>query len=76
MQAVWFKGHKDKEARRKEVLSYQNAFNELSTILEQNYQKKESVRDYNPGWEYKQIAVNEYNAVLNEILTLLKLNKE
>jgi len=76
MQAVWFKGHKDKEARRKEVLSYQNAFDELSIILEQNYRKKESVRDYSPGWEHKQIAVNEYNAVIDEILTLLKLNKE
>lgn len=76
MQAVWFKGYKDKEARRKEVLSYQNAFDELTSLLEQQYRKKEAVRDYEPGWELKQVAVNEYNAVLDEILALIKLNKE
>lgn len=76
MQAVWFKGHKDKEARRKEVLSYQNAFDELTSLLEQQYRKKEAVRDYEPGWELKQVAVNEYNAVLDEVLALIKLNKE
>ena len=76
MQAIWFKNHKNKEDRRKEVLSYRNAFDELSKVLEQNFKKKDAVRDYEPGWEYKQVAVNEYNAVLDDILTLLKLDKE
>jgi len=76
MQAIWFKGHKNKEDRRKEVMSYQNAFDDLTSLLEQQYRKRDAVRDYSPGWEQKQIAVNEYNTVLDEILTLIKLTKE
>ena len=76
MQAIWLKGHKDKVSRRKEVLSSQNAFEDLTKLLEQNFKKKEAVRDYEPGWEYKQIAVNEYNTVLQDILALIEINKE
>lgn len=76
MQAVWLKGDKggDREQRRKEVLSYRNAFEDLREILEQHYVRKEAVRDYSPGWEYKQIAVNEYNAALDDLLNLIDLN--
>lgn len=76
MQAVWLRGVKDseREQRKKEVLSYRNAFDDLREILEQHYARKEAVRDYSPGWEYKQIAVNEYNAVLDDLLNLIDLN--
>lgn len=76
MQAVWLRGVKDSERdqRKKEVLSYRNAFDDLREILEQHYVRKEAVRDYSPGWEYKQIAVNEYNAVLDDLLNLIDLN--
>ncbi len=76
MQAVWLRGVKDseREQRKKEVLSYRNAFDDLREILEQHYVRKEAVRDYSPGWEYKQIAVNEYNAVLDDLLNLIDLN--
>ena len=76
MQSVWLRGvdNKDRERRRSEVLSYRNAFDDLREILEQHYLKKESVRDYSPGWEYKQIAVNEYNAALDDLLNLIDLN--
>lgn len=75
MQAVWLKGLKgeERERRKAEVLSYRNAFDSLREILEQNYRKKEAVRDYSPGWEYKQIATNEYNAVLDDLLNLIDL---
>lgn len=76
MQALWLRGVKDseREQRKKEVLSYRNAFDDLREILEQHYVRKEAVRDYSPGWEYKQIAVNEYNAVLDDLLNLIDLN--
>ena len=76
MQAVWLRGVKDseRERRKQEVLSYRNAFDDLREILEQHYVRKEAVRDYSPGWEYKQIAVNEYNAVLDDLLSLIDLN--
>lgn len=78
MQAVWLRGVKDseREQRKKEVLSYRNAFDDLREILEQHYVRKEAVRDYSPGWEYKQIAVNEYNAVLGDLLNLIDLNQK
>jgi len=77
MQAVWLKGSKDKEKRKQEVLGYRNAFNELKQILEQEYKKKSSVRDYEtPNWEYRQVAVNEYNQVLEDVLKLITLDKE
>lgn len=76
MQAIWLRGVKDSERnqRKQEVLSYRNAFDDLREILEQHYVRKEAVRDYSPGWEYKQIAVNEYNAVLDDLLNLIDLN--
>ena len=78
MQAVWLKGVKgeDRERRKAEVLSYRNAFDDLREILERNYLKKEAVRDYSPGWEYKQIAHNEYNAALDDLLNLIDLNQK
>ena len=78
MQAVWLRGVKDSERnqRKQEVLSYRNAFDDLREILEQHYVRREAVRDYSPGWEYKQIAVNEYNAVLDDLLNLIDLNQK
>lgn len=76
MQAIWLKGLKgeERERRKGEVLAYRNAFDDLREILEQHYLKRDAVRDYSPGWEYKQIAVNEYNAAIEELLNLIDLN--
>ena len=77
MDSRWFKGTRDKEARKQEVLGYRNAFDALREILETDFKKKEAVRDYgNPGWAYQQIAVNEYNRVLEDVLNLINLSKE
>ena len=73
MQTIWLKGLTgvDKEKRKGEVLSYRNAFD----ILAQHYKPKECVRDYSvPNWEHRQIAANEYNAVLSDIMKLIDLN--
>ena len=77
MQSVWLKGFSgaDKEKRKGEVLAYRNAFDDLREILERHYKPKECVRDYgSPNWEHRQIAVNEYNAVLDDIMKLIDLN--
>lgn len=75
MNSLWLKGHKDRDKRKQQVLNYRNAFDDLLEILERDFKKKEAVRDYEPGWEYKQIATNEYNACLDEILKLINLKE-
>lgn len=75
MHPTWLKGHSDREARKKKVLSYRTAFNDLRDNLEQNFKKKEAVRDYEPGWEHKQIATNEYNSALADIMKLLDIKE-
>ena len=77
MHSAWFKGKKDKEQRKKEVLGYRNAFDALKEILERDYKKKENVREYSdPQWVHKQMAVNEYNQALDDLLKLITIEKE
>lgn len=79
MQAAWVKGLKgqEKEKRKAEVLGYRNAFDALKEILEQDFKRKESVRDYEvPNWELRQVAVNEYNQVLDDMLKLITTSKD
>lgn len=77
MQSIWLKGHKDKDQRKKEVMAYRNAFDALREVLEQEYKKKPAVRDYEvPNWELRQVAQNEYNAVLEDVLKLITLEKD
>jgi len=78
MHSAWTKGLRGeaKEQRIKEVLNYRNAFDDLEEIIEQVLIRKDAVRDYGPGWAEKQIAVNEYNAALDDMLKLLDLNRK
>lgn len=75
MHSVWTKGLKGaaKEERIKQVLSYRNAFDELREAIEATFSKKEADREYGEGWMQRQIALNEYNAVLDQILKLIDL---
>ena len=75
MQVTWLRCLKgpDRDRRKVEVMGYRNAFDDLKQIIEQHYLKRDAVRDYSPGWEYKQVAVNEYNAVIDDILNLIDL---
>ena len=75
MHQYWLKGHKDREARKKEVLGYRRALSDLKEVLEREFKKKEAVREYESGWEYKQIATNEYNACLADVLKLLDIKE-
>lgn len=77
MQSIWLKGHRDKDKRKQEVLAYRNAFDALKEVLEQEYKKKPAVRDYEvPNWELRQVAVNEYNQCIDDLLKLIQLDKE
>lgn len=77
MQSIWFKGEKDKDLRIKEIQSYRNAFDALKEVLEQNYHKKEAVLDYDsPNWAYRQIHVNAYNQVLDDVIKLITIDKD
>ena len=72
MDSRWAKnGHSKEDMRR-----FIPALNALKEILETDFLKKEAVRDYTPGWEFKQIAVNEYNAVLSDIIKLVTIEKD
>lgn len=57
---------------KEDFKNYKNAFDSLSEFITKELKKKEAVRDYSPGWEHKQIAVNEYNQVLEDILKIIK----
>jgi len=72
MNVRWSKAGYTKE----EVDRFRPALEALKEILETDFLKKEAVRDYSPGWEYKQIATNEYNAVLGDIIKLLTVEKD
>ena len=72
MDSRWAKNGDSKEDMRRFI----PALNALKEILETDFLKKEAVRDYSPGWEYKQIAHNEYNAVLQDILKLVTIEKD
>lgn len=72
MQTRWIKAG----FTREEVLRFRPALEALKEILETDFVKKEAVRDYSPGWEYKQIAVNEWNTAVEEILKLVTIEKD
>lgn len=77
MKVAWLKGHTNKDERRKQVASYKNAYDELAKVIHREFVKKEAYRDYSdPGWQAKQIAINEYNAVVDQVLELIDLNQE
>lgn len=77
MHQYWLKGHKDRETRKKAVRSFRPALGELKQILEQEFRKKEAVRDYEvPNWELRQIAVNEYNQALDDVMKMLEIKED
>ena len=76
MNSVWLKGYKDKKAREEQVRSASWAFDLLAEVLDKEYKRKPNVREYNdPQWVHKQIAVNEYNQVIDDILKLIKIDE-
>ena len=76
MDHRWYKGFRtaaDKEAREKQLQSFRPAFNELIDFLEEHIKRKPAVRDYETtNWVERQIAVNEYNQALDDLIKLIK----
>jgi len=76
MNSVWLKGYKDKKAREEQVRSASWAFDLLADVLDKEYKRKPNIQDYSdPQWVHKQIAVNEYNHVIDDILKLIKIDE-
>jgi len=72
----WLKGYTDTERRKKIVKGHKPALDDLRNVLEQHLKKKEAVRDYSsPGWEHEQIAVNEYNQALDDLIKLITIKE-
>ena len=72
MDSRWIKaGHSREDVRR-----FKTALDALKEILESDFHKKEADRDYSPGWEHRQIAINEYNQVLSDVIKLVTIEKD
>lgn len=72
MDSRWIKaGHSREDVRR-----FKTALDALKEILESDFLKKEADRDYSPGWEHRQIAINEYNQVLSDVIKLVTIEKD
>jgi hypothetical protein len=75
MHTKWFKNCKteeEREKRKQELLSYRNAFEELSILLKEQFE--EAAPDYdNPSWSHAQADVNGANRKLKQILNLLEI---
>lgn len=77
MNTRWLKGvpSSKKEARKKEILSYRNAFDELRKLLEEDLE--DYVPDYDiPSWSHKQADVNGANRKLRQIIELITIKEE
>ena len=73
MDSRWLKGHKDRNSRKSRIEGHAQAFEDLIEILEREF-VDEGCRDYDsPGWIHKQIAVNERNHTLRDIIKLITL---
>lgn len=79
MQFIWFKGHtlnkESKEKRKREVLSYRNAFDEL-TILLKDMEENNVSNDYSsPSWAYVQADRNGANRMLRKIIEIINIKE-
>lgn len=74
MDHRWVKGLSGdrKEARKKEILGYRQAYEELAKLLEEDFE--ECVPDYDtPSWSHKQADVNGANRKLKQVLQLIQI---
>ncbi len=76
MLTAWTKGYKgdEKKARVEQVLGYSSYFTDLEQVIRSHLLKKDADRKYDEGWSTRQVAVNEYNAAVEDILRLINLN--
>lgn len=75
MQVAWTKNLKGDERKQRieEVKSYQNAFEALLEILEE----EESTPDYDcPSWSHKQADQNGYNRAIRKVKNLITIKED
>lgn len=83
MKTIWFKGARDgkeKEERRLQVISAENAFKILTEILSDKIKEKDVERNLPkcyelPGYPYYQADASGYIRALEEIQNLLNLKE-
>ena len=76
MDSRWFKSvtREDQEAKKKELLSYRNAFDALREMLEEELE--DYAPDYDiPSWSHKQADRNGANRKLRSILKLITIKE-
>lgn len=80
MKAIWFKECKTKEDKdrvRQSILSSQESFFRLESILESMLKEIPSQADYDsPSWAYKQADRIGYNRALNLVLDIINLDSK
>lgn len=74
MQEAWLKGFKDREKRKKEILSYRNAFEELSKVIEQLIPDEVTVDYTQAGWEGQMADNIGERRAFRRILKLIKVD--
>lgn len=75
MDHRWFKGLREdqKQARHKELARFRPAFEELKTLLENEFEDR--APDYkSPSWSHEQADRNGANRKLRSILKLLEID--
>ncbi len=76
MDTRWFKQQKDKEARKKELLSYRNAFQELSALLEKEFIQEDGPDYKSNSWAYEQADQNGHNRAIKKVLKLINIKDD
>jgi hypothetical protein len=74
MDSRWFKNGVDKEAQRKELLSYRRAFEALRELLEEEFEEVPSDYDIS-NWACKAADKNGANRKLRSILKLITVKE-
>ncbi len=79
MQSVWFKGipKRDHEQRKKDLMSYQNAFDALREVLVNMETTVSPKADYDsPSWAFKQADRNGEQRMLQTVLKLIDIKDD
>jgi hypothetical protein len=76
MDGRWVKGSKDKEARKKEINSYRNAFDELSKLLEGEFIQEDGPDYTSNSWAYEQADRNGHNRAIRKVLKLITIKDD
>lgn len=75
MQVDWLKGYTDSEKRKKEVLSYTTAFNDLMKVLE-TWEETGSPDYTSPSWSHEQADRNGANRMLQKVIKLIDIHQK